>query len=57
MKKTINQKANSQQHNHAVQTAQGNKEAQVKLNAHKQTRKIGQRSSGNRGKDSSNHSQ
>lgn len=56
MKNPINQKTNSQQYNHAVQTAQGNKEAQVKLNAHKQTRKIGQRSSGNRGKDSSNHS-
>ncbi len=56
MKNSSNKKVSSQQNNHAVQTAQGNREAQVKLHAQKQTRKMGQRSSGNRGKDASNHS-
>ena len=40
--------------NHASQAAQGNRDEQVKLNAHKQARKIGRRPSGNKGQDAKN---
>lgn len=42
------------QPNHANQTAHGNRDAKVKMNANKQSRKIGQRASGNRGQDAKN---
>lgn len=40
--------------NHASQAAQGNRDEQVKLSAHNQTRKVGNRPSGNKGQDTKN---